>query len=147
MIALIAFVFTLFTMAHGINNVTLVEKSYPFVTCVGAPDDLVIESLELIPDPPKKGSNVQMNVAGQVDEQLTDGASMGVSVFFDQVKIYQDSVDLGQLTSLPVGPGPIAVNYSVAIPGAALPGLYLVQLAFYDQTDTQIQCILLQFPL
>jgi hypothetical protein len=130
-----------------IKDANLTTISYPFVECAGSTDDLVIDSLNLIPNPPKKGSKVQIGVEGKVDEQLTQGSFLEIDVFFLGVKIYDETVGFDQLLPLPVGPGPLAVNYSVSIPGEAPPGLYLVQLTFYDQSNTQIQCITLQFPL
>lgn len=135
------------TGATIITNET--RSEYPFVECPGSANDLMVRSLELVPNPPKKGSEIQMGMLGEVDEQLSEGAFLDLSVFFMNACIFNQNIPFDELVKngMPVGPGPLTMNHSVAIPNAAPPGIYTVQLTFYDQTDTQIQCIRLQFPL
>jgi hypothetical protein len=139
------------SLALGAANMTKPNMNdpapFPFTVCPGAPTDFQVNTLYVMPDPPAKGDNVTMQLLGTVDEQLTSGSNFVVTVLFSGVEIYSKTVDLGQATSLPTGPGPLALIYSIVIPEAAPPGAYTIDLTFNDQTNTELTCIATNFIL
>jgi len=120
---------------------------FPFTVCPGAPTDLSVTALYVTPDPPVKGQNINMELTGTVDEQLTTGSNFVVNVLYDNVQIFTETVDMSTATTLPVGPGTVDLKYSVLIPSIAPAGSYVVSLTFNDQTGTEITCIQLSLNL
>jgi len=125
----------------------LQDTPFPFTVCSGAPTDLNIATVYVTPNPPVKGGNIGIQAIGTVDEQLTTGSNFVINVLYMGVQIFNQQVDLSKAVTLPVGPGPITLNYSVFIPGIAPSGAYTVQLTFNDQSGTEITCISLAFSL
>lgn len=136
-----------FLLSLVVLSLTTMSSGFPFQTCPGAPTDLNIQTLDICPDPPVKGSSINLGLSGVVDEQLTNGSNFEVDVLLDNVPIFTETVDLSEATTLPVGPGSIALNYSVAIPQFAPSGSYRVQLTFSDQSNTEIGCVDITFSL
>jgi len=129
------------------NPSKLKAAPFPFAVCAGAPTDLSVTALLVTPDPPVKGQNINMELQGTVDEQLTSGSNFVVNVLYDGVQIFTETIDMSTATTLPVGPGPVDLKYSVLIPSIAPAGNYVVSLTFNDQTGTEITCIQLTLNL
>ena|SRR2546421_707843 len=123
------------------------DQSFPFKLCSNAPTNLKVKTLYLTPDPPQKDSTllIQSNVI--VDEQLTNGSTFQVSVYYLGIKIYTKQVDMSKAVSLPAGPGAITFQYSVSVPSKAPTGAYKVKMMFKDQTEIEIGCINVSFSL
>jgi len=124
----------------------LQDTPFPFSVCSGAPTDLNIQTVYVTPNPPVKGNNIAIQAQGTVDEQLT-GGNFVINVLYMGVQIFSETLDLSKAVTLPVGPGPITLNYQVLIPSIAPSGGYTVQLTFNDQSGTEITCVQVAFTL
>lgn len=124
-----------------IRSASEVDGPFPFELCTDSPTDLNISTLYVNPDPPVKGSDIHLELLGTVDEQLNKGSILQVDVEYSGVPIYKEIIPLYTITHMPVNPGPVTFNYSVAIPSIAPSGGYVVTLTFDDQFGTEIACI------
>jgi hypothetical protein len=131
----------------GSKAMRVPRAPFPYSLCSGAPTDLSISHVDVTPDPPQSGQNISIWAYGTVDEQLLDGSQLVVSVDFMGVQIFTETLPLSAVTSMPVGPGLIDINYAIVIPSGVPHGPYTVALTFNDQTDTEITCISISFDL
>lgn len=120
---------------------------FPFSVCSGAPTDLSIAHVDVTPDPPVAGHNITIWAYGSVDEELTQGSQVVISVSYMGIQIFTETIPMSDVTSMPVGPGLVDINYSIGIPDLVPHGPYSVSLTFNDQTGTEITCLLIQFSL
>lgn len=87
---------------------------------------------------------LQMNFTGTLNETLS-GGSLITTIYFMNVDVFDQILRMYDLLVLPTGPGPLTILYDVYVTGDAPPGNYTIWLHFFDQSNTQIQCLHLDF--
>jgi len=129
-------------------------SAHDFHVCPQAPTDLNATKVVLSPEPPVKGSTINIDLFAFVDEQMRTGSQFMINVFFNGVQIFTDTENIkSSQAKLPVGPcAPPAAScfefkYGVLIPDIAPPGPYEVQLSFIDQDGNTLTCVAIDFQL
>ncbi|MEU1534948.1 ML domain-containing protein [Streptomyces fagopyri] len=103
-------------------------------------DDLRIESVTLIPDPPARGSEVKMLIKGHVQNAIEDGAYYDLTVKLGLIKLLHKQVDLfeeirsGVLSVSPdpaggpIKPGDVELTHTVKLPKEVPPAKFKLEI-------------------
>jgi len=93
--------------------------------------------------PPKAGSDEVVNVVGSVSEQIT-GGTYEAKVKFDGIQIDDLKGNIGDLVSLPIGPGAVNLQKDFPVPSTLPPGTIQITVTATDQDNNQIVCVQLE---
>ncbi|KAJ3009901.1 Phosphatidylglycerol/phosphatidylinositol transfer protein [Thoreauomyces humboldtii] len=113
----------------------------------GQPTDLFHPtSIDINPDPPRRGEELVVDVKGTLDETVAAGAYADVTVKLGLIKLLDTRLNLcDEITKIdrecPIEKGPVDINTTVKIPGELPPGYYKVHLQAYNYDDKPIACI------
>ncbi|KFA63967.1 hypothetical protein S40285_05714 [Stachybotrys chlorohalonatus IBT 40285] len=120
----------------------------PLELCPGDHDgDLVtIDSVDLVPNPPKPGQELVIKAKGTVREEIEKGSYVLLTVKYGLIRLISTKADLcEQINNVdlecPVKPGVLEVEKSVDIPAEIPPGKYTVLADVYNSEDVQITCL------
>jgi hypothetical protein len=112
-----------------------------------------LEKVQLTPDPPAPGSPLQISVAGNLTEVVTEGASMILKVRYLFVTIINAKLDLceqlkqGSNSTCPVDPSHVSFDQSFDIPSDAPQGSYSVNVNALTNDSRPIFCVNMRFKI
>lgn len=115
----------------------------PFSTCADQPH-FRVESVDVTPQPLVPGKKVSISVKGTLDERLTAG-TYAAEVRYMGVSVLQRSGPLGELITLPAGPGPATMGTSLKVPREAPEGSYELTVSAVDQQAATLTCLVVPF--
>ena len=129
-----------------INSEHLInERNEPIWTlCPQAPTGIIVNNASITLD---NSRNVSMTINAKVNEVLSVGSTLDMSVALNGGTLYTTSEDLGLDVHLPVQPGPFVFFKSVVIPGIAPSGAYTVDLTMSDSNGQPLTCVEVSFTL
>lgn len=120
----------------------------PLSYCEGAAESefLVIEHVDLVPNPPKPGHNLTIEAAGVVKKDIKEGAYVELVVKYGFIQLIQTTVDLcEQIRSIgldcPIKAGETTITKSVALPQEIPPGKYTVKADVYSSDAEPVTCL------
>ncbi|MCJ1392296.1 Phosphatidylglycerol/phosphatidylinositol transfer protein [Xylographa bjoerkii] len=119
------------------------------LTFCKAPDDdkLVIEYVDLIPNPPEAGKVLKIEAAGNFTEEIAEGAYVLLSVKYNRlITLFSSRENLcDQMKNVdkecPLEKGKISITKEVELPTRIPPGTYDVLADAYDANDQKLTCL------
>ncbi|ORZ32717.1 MD-2-related lipid-recognition domain-containing protein, partial [Catenaria anguillulae PL171] len=110
-------------------------------------DALDLESLELIPDQPKRGEPLQVRLKGQLRRTIDRPATVHVLVKLGRfIQLLKQDLDLcnevGRVDlTCPLQQGPIVIDKKFDLPNEIPPGTYYVTADITDQEGGPVTCV------
>ncbi|KAL4987237.1 Phosphatidylglycerol/phosphatidylinositol transfer protein [Aspergillus falconensis] len=124
-----------------------VKGNNPLEYCSEPSGDLLeIQSVDLAPNPPKAGTTLKIQAAGNLHERIEAGAYVVLEVKYGLITLLRQTADLcEQLTNVdlqcPLEEGPMVLTKEVQLPQQIPPGRYTVHADVYTKDDERITCL------
>ncbi|BEJ12693.1 hypothetical protein CspHIS471_0211530 [Cutaneotrichosporon sp. HIS471] len=122
--------------------------SWRYVDCGLPTDPIQIDSIELSPDPPKPGKELEVKVKAKAVERIEDGAYADVTVKLGLIKLIQKRYDLCEearnanaTIQCPVYQGDYTVVQKVDLPKEIPRAKYIVNIRAYTLDDDDLACL------
>ncbi|KAI8981291.1 ML domain-containing protein [Trametes punicea] len=123
-------------------------KEWDWVDCGTDSHVVHINSIEVSPDPPKRGEDLTITVEGVADEDVQNGAYADVTVKVGVIKILQKEFDVCEEAlkanasiQCPVKKGPHKVVQTVTLPKEIPPAQFKVNIRGYTEDDEDMVCL------
>ncbi|KAJ1333690.1 Phosphatidylglycerol/phosphatidylinositol transfer protein [Microdochium nivale] len=120
----------------------------PLVFCDGdhSLDTILIDNVDLAPNPPEAGSELLIKAKGTVLERIEQGAYVQLVVKYGLIRLISTTADfceqLGNVDlKCPIEKGALEVTKSVEIPKEVPPGTYHVNAQVFNADDKPITCL------
>ncbi|KAI9205499.1 ML domain-containing protein [Polychytrium aggregatum] len=115
-------------------------------SCASLTDSFAIESMEISPDPPKRGRPLDVKVRGYLNDQVDVGAYLQVRVKLGLFKLVDTRMDLCEEVKqinmeCPLEPGYYDIHHTADIPFEVPPGRYQVHAELYHADGRNISCV------
>lgn len=112
-------------------------------------DIILIESVDLSPNPPEAGTELVIRAVGTVYETIEEGAYVNLQVKYGLIRLVNTKADLcEQIKNVdlecPIEKGIIAITKSVDLPKEIPPGKYTVNADVFTKDDKHITCLTAQ---
>lgn len=128
---------------------TFIPGDSPIDTCTSpAPetDLIVIDHLEISPNPPQRGQNLTITASGTVKEDISDGAYVEIEVKYGLIRLIRQTLDLCEQTAkvdlpCPIEEGVVTLQREVQLPQAIPPGKYSVNAKVFTKDDREVTCL------
>lgn len=109
-------------------------------------DTITIDSVDLLPNPPKAGQELVIKASGTVKEKIEKGAYVLLQVKYGLIRLISTKADLcEQIENVdlecPIEEGKLSVVKSVDLPAEIPPGKYSVFADVYTADDEPITCL------
>ncbi|KAJ7136759.1 MD-2-related lipid-recognition domain-containing protein, partial [Mycena epipterygia] len=111
-------------------------------------DAILLESLEVSPDPPAPGKNLTITAKGRAAQRIEDGAYADVIVKMGLIKLLTKKFDVCKEAEnaqasiqCPVDEGAYEVVHTVALPREIPPAKFNVQVRGYTADDENMLCL------
>ncbi|CAM1511263.1 Fc.00g087760.m01.CDS01 [Cosmosporella sp. VM-42] len=131
-----------------VNEDLKIPGESPLELCPGEhkEDLVVIESVDLLPNPPKAGEELIIKASGIVKEDIEQDAYVLLTVKYGLIRLISTKADLceqiGQVDlECPIKKGRLEITKSVDLPNEIPPGKYTVFADVYTKDDVQITCL------
>lgn len=138
-------------MPPGFGETKPIPGDSPLKMCDIAEGQLLeITKLDLVPNPPKRGSKLVIKASGEIFETIEEGAYVDVEVRLGYIKLLTQTYDLCEILddndvdglTCPIKKGKYDnLSKDVDIPQEVPPGKYLVTARAYTNDDDLITCI------
>lgn len=132
----------------GDDDKDRVPGNNPLKYCNNATEDgyLVIEHVNLFPNPPLPGHNLTIEAAGVVNKDIEKGAYVHLLVKYGFIQLIQTTADLcEQIKTVdlecPLKKGHMTMMKTVELPSQIPPGKYTVEADVYSKDDEPITCL------
>ncbi|GFP53532.1 hypothetical protein ACSS6W_001077 [Trichoderma asperelloides] len=134
--------------AHAFDSNLKVPGENPIEFCNADRDDnlIVIDKVDLAPNPPKAGKPLLITASGEVKQTVETGAYVKLVVKYGLIQLLSTTADLCEQLdnvdlSCPLEPGNMTITKSVDLPTAIPPGTYSVLADVYSNDDLPITCL------
>lgn len=113
---------------------------------VSTPQILILQSVDILPNPPLKGQNLTFSAVGTTLQDIKQGAYVEVDVRYGFIKLIHQTYDLcEEITKVdlecPIKKGLQKIKKTVEIPNEVPPGRYVVYARAYTKDDVFITCL------
>ncbi|KAJ2992784.1 hypothetical protein NUW58_g2048 [Xylaria curta] len=132
----------------NVSDVQKVPGDSPLEFCDKdrAEDIVVIEKVDLSPNPPQAGTQLVIHASGTVNAPITQGAYVKLVVKYGLIRLISTTADLCEQVEnvdlkCPIEKGVLSITKSVDIPKEVPPGTYNVFADVYNDDDTPITCL------
>ncbi|KAL8944373.1 MAG: hypothetical protein Q9211_000607 [Gyalolechia sp. 1 TL-2023] len=106
---------------------------------------LTIENVDLDPNPPQKGKNLQIKAKGNFTEKIEQDAYINLSVKYGLITLVNTKADLCEQMKQVNETCPLSgakdITKDVTLPKEIPPGKYTVLADVYTQDDDKITCL------
>ncbi|KAG6334292.1 hypothetical protein ID866_4789 [Astraeus odoratus] len=123
-------------------------EGWSYVDCGLAADPIQLESISVIPDPPRPGQDLTVVVKGHVTDTIKDGAYADVTVKLGLIKLLQKQFDLCEeartanaSVQCPVEPGAYIVNHTVTLPKEIPQAKFVINVRGYTVDEEDLLCL------
>lgn len=111
-----------------------------------ATDSLIIQHVNLAPNPPLAGQILTIEAVGDLLEDVQEGAYVVLQVKYGLIRLVNTQADLCEQVSnvdleCPIKKGPIKLTKEVELPQEIPPGKYNVFADVYNFDDKKITCL------
>jgi len=120
----------------------------PLTYCKANHDDdiLVLEKVDLTPNPPLKGSTLTIEASGELLEDVEKGAYVILQVKYGLIRLVNTQADLCEQVSnvdleCPIEKGKTTITKDVELPKEIPPGKYSVFADAYTKDGKHIVCL------
>ncbi|KAI0830688.1 ML domain-containing protein [Trametes gibbosa] len=124
------------------------SKDWDWTDCGSDTHIVRINSIEVSPDPPKRGEDLTITVKGDAKDQVKDGAYADVTVKVGVIKLLQKEFDVCEEAEkanasirCPVEKGHHEVTQTVALPKEIPPAQFKVNIRGYTEEDEDLLCM------
>jgi len=121
---------------HDLDAQTSVE----WYSCSSADSVLIIDEIHAIPDPPKRGGNVKIELYGFLLRDIEVGSRIKVTIKYGSLLIYRDELDLCELVSCPMKRGELYATYETTIYSYIPRGTYKADAYAWEPDKQEIAC-------
>jgi len=109
-------------------------------------DALIIEHVNLAPNPPSAGQILTIEAVGDLLEDVQEGAYVVLQVKYGLIRLVNTKADLCEQVSnvdleCPIKKGPIKLTKEVELPQEIPPGKYTVFADVYNYDEKKITCL------
>ncbi|KAH6635565.1 ML domain-containing protein [Chaetomium sp. MPI-SDFR-AT-0129] len=109
-------------------------------------DFIVIEEVNLSPNPPEAGATLDIIATGTVNERILEGAYVLIEVKYGYIRLVSTKADLCKEIKnvdleCPIEKGKLSITKSVDLPSQIPPGKYTVRADVYSADDDHITCL------
>jgi len=109
-------------------------------------DILIIEHVNLTPNPPQAGTTLTIEAAGTLTEDVEEGAYVNLQVKYGLIRLINQRADLCEQVKnvdleCPIKKGETALTKDVNLPEEIPPGKYTVLADVYTKDDRKITCL------
>jgi len=109
-------------------------------------DLLIIEHVDLSPNPPSPGSILKIHATGRLLKDVVPGAYVQVTVKYGLIKLVDTEIDLcenvGEIgEECPIKNGALDLSKEVELPKVIPPGKYTVRAQAFTEDDEQLTCL------
>ncbi|KAL5594351.1 hypothetical protein BROUX41_001286 [Berkeleyomyces rouxiae] len=125
-----------------------VPGNSPLTLCDGshADDVVIIESVDLIPNPPKAGKELVIKAVGTVKEDIVQGAYVMLTVKYGLIRLLTTKADLCEEIhnvdlECPIKAGALSLTKNVTLPAEIPPGKYTVLADVYTVDEDPVTCL------
>jgi len=113
----------------------------PYTSCATGPEHVTLTSVSASAWPTVKGSNLVVDLAGNIDEILT-GGTYEVKVSFDYIPVIDKTGNLADLNvTFPLPVGPISLQDTFSLPSGLPSGHIDVTITAADSHGSQLLCV------
>jgi hypothetical protein len=130
------------------DRVAPVKGNNPMSYCQVSHDDdlLVLDSVDLTPNPPVAGSTLSINAVGTLLETIEKGAKVTIQVKYGLIRLVNTEADLCEQVSnvdmeCPIKKGKTKITKDVELPMEIPPGTYTVFADAYTVDKKKIICL------
>ncbi|CAG8502452.1 9375_t:CDS:2, partial [Cetraspora pellucida] len=114
--------------------------------CGTTDDILTITRLEITPDPPVKGHELNISAAGYLSETVVQGSYINLTVKFGLIKLLKKTLDLCEQVEkvnkkCPLEKGEQTLEHTVELPKEIPPGKYFVDVQVFTPEHRRIACL------
>jgi len=107
---------------------------------------LIIEKVDLDPNPPLPGQNLTINAAGTFTKDVEAGAKIFLQVKYGLITLIKQEADLCDSISnvdltCPLKKGPMELTKQVTIPAQVPPGKYTLMADVYTVDKEEVTCL------
>jgi len=120
----------------------------PLTYCKASHDDdlLVLEKVDLTPNPPLKGTTLTIEASGELLEDIEKGAYVILQVKYGLIRLVNTQADLcDQVANVdlecPIKKGKTTITKDVELPNEIPPGKYTVFADAYTEDGRHIVCL------
>jgi hypothetical protein len=127
--------------------IVFAQTSSGFSTsCASSTDTFKVTALDVGPNPVAPGKPLNIKLSGNLTKQITNGATVQVTVKFGFIKVFSSTADFcvteGQNGHpCPMRPGPLSLTSAQALPGIVPSGTYNLKLEWKNQDGSGITCV------
>jgi len=124
-----------------------VPGANPLSFCSDASKDLlIIEKVDLNPNPPEAGKTLSISAKGNLTEKIEDGAKVHLQVKYGLITLINQEADLceqvGQVDlECPLDKGELTLTKDVELPREIPPGRYTVLADVFTKDGDKITCL------
>jgi hypothetical protein len=112
-------------------------------------DDIAeIEKVDLSPNPPRAGNELEIKASGTVKKEIKEGAKVDIEVKYGVIRLLRTTEDLCEQlknadvnVTCPVKEGPLNILKTVEIPKEVPNGRYTVHANVYNPDNERITCL------
>ncbi|KAF7966655.1 hypothetical protein HWV62_37549 [Athelia sp. TMB] len=126
-------------------------ESWEYTDCGSPTDPILIQSIEISPDPPQPGKDLTVKVKATVSERIEEGAYVDVTVKLGLIKLLHKQFDLCQEAreaqadvQCPVEAGDYEVSQTVALPKEIPQAKFNIDVQGYTVDDDDLMCLQLK---
>ncbi|KAI0447541.1 phosphatidylinositol transfer protein [Xylaria telfairii] len=109
-------------------------------------DTVLIEKVDLSPNPPEPGSELVITAKGIISKRIDNGSYVKLVVKYGLIRLISTTADLCEQVEnvdlkCPIEEGVLSITKSVDIPKEVPPGTYNVFADVYNPDDTPMTCL------
>lgn len=134
--------------AVAVDDDLKIPGDSPLELCKGdhTADIVVIEKVDLVPNPPQPGKELVIKAKGTVKKTIEKGAYVKIVVKYGLIQLLSTTADLCDEVAnvdleCPIKDGNLEIIKSVDIPNEIPPGKYTVLADVYSVDDLPITCL------
>ncbi|KAH6895312.1 ML domain-containing protein [Thelonectria olida] len=134
--------------AIAVDDDLKIPGDSPLELCKGdhAADLVVIDRVDLAPNPPQPGKELVIKASGTVKKTIEKGAYVKIVVKYGLIQLLSTTADLCDEVAnvdleCPIKDGYLQITKSVDIPNEIPPGKYTVTADVYTGDDVPITCL------
>jgi hypothetical protein len=137
---------TLYEEEQVLLTASSVNTIETITDCSGVNDILQIIYINISPDPPRKGQKLSIDAAGFLEEEVTQGSYIDVTVKLGLIKLLRKRFDLCEQAEsvdkpCPLEKGRQELRVDIDLPKEIPPGKYIVDALAYTADNRRITCL------
>jgi len=126
-------------IGNGHNDLET-NTTVEWYSCSSADSVLIIDEINLVPDPPKRGNKVKVELYGFLLRDIEVGSRIKITIKYGSVLIYRDDLSLCDLVACPMKRGELYATYETSIYSYIPRGTYKADAYAWEPDKQEIAC-------